>query len=276
MDDDQGNTFNLVVAGEDGGDWILLGDTRSIAWADQAFDISYVGPVSKSALEGRQGPDRVRYFDFPLTNGKEWRTQWDGLRVDVHATRAADGTYTMVGTRDDGVVHVEYTYKPSTRFFGHMEFLDENGTVQYTLTTTGTARGFDGTLYRYGSPQTLADEVLATGDTLQATVLVPEGQADLAVELVVRCATGAGIILMAFDAPGPDGSADLLPPAPVVGEPTFGTQHECPADGDMQRSAILEPVPGDWRLDAVVGASDGQMEVHVAWRPYEELAVGSA
>lgn len=146
--DGETSVMSLVVTGEEGGDYIIDTNEPTVAYFHAQMDISYLGEVRKSDLAGSQGSDRVRYFDFPLEDGKAWSTSWDGLTVDVEVTDVAGGTVSLAATTG-GRAFADYTYSVDDRFMGEIDFYDENGTQAFRMELTDSGSGFSGTVYRY-------------------------------------------------------------------------------------------------------------------------------
>lgn len=164
--------FRLVVASAGGSGYVTAADSETIALYDALFDVSYVGDVGKD-LSGSQQGSPVRFYDWPLEDGKTWTTTWDGFDVALVATRqVSGGGFDVVGTVD-GAPYVSYDYDPELRWFSHLDFegysvfLDkrvENFTGQFvsasattllTLAPAGPGAGTPAGTFRVGEGQTL-------------------------------------------------------------------------------------------------------------------------
>lgn len=111
----------LVVAAAGSDAYTLATTSERMAGFDAMFDVSYVGKIRASDLAGHQQGEPVKYFDFPLADGKTWTAKWDGFDVALTATKKGDG-FAIVGAVD-GAAYVEYDYAPDMKWLTHIHFL---------------------------------------------------------------------------------------------------------------------------------------------------------
>jgi hypothetical protein len=143
--------FTHVVSGEKGEDWVLDTDSPDIAFFDARFDISFLGSVRKSDLAGSQGSQRVEFFQFPLTEGKNWTTTWDGLPMTLEVASVAGGKAAIEARHANGTLYADYTYDAKTGYFGEYTFYAPDGeTAGFAAKVTSSGKGFSGDLVRWG------------------------------------------------------------------------------------------------------------------------------
>lgn len=84
--------WTRVVAGVEGEDY-LIGQPRD-TWSTEGIllHVPGLGEVSRRDLSFEAHDVRFHPFSFPLTDGKEWDTAFEGLPVTARTTVLADGT----------------------------------------------------------------------------------------------------------------------------------------------------------------------------------------
>lgn len=274
--DSLGQAYSLVVAEDQGGDWVVLPNDKQIARFDALFDISFVGKTRKSDLAGSQGSDRIQFYDFPLVDGKSWNTDWDGEGRTAVAHAQDDGTFHVVVHQTPDTASPEfatYTYDPTVQHFSRITFFDENGTVGYDAELTGQGPAFSGTLYRFGAASDLflADN---TGPGISQGIFSTTGEpGELFLRAILDCNGEQGAILFAIQPPQEDGSAPPTPPIPGAdGNVLIGNDSPCPEATDDQSILLEDPDAGDWRFDAVLGTvGGGKLQVRATWTPREDI-----
>lgn len=275
--DNLGSTYSLVVAEDEGGDWVLLSNDKQVARFDARFDISFVGKVRKADLAGAQGSTRIQFFDFPLHHGKSWSTDWDGQNRHVVAEAMPDGTYHIiahVAGNEVGDQYASYHYDPAVGFFGALTFYDGNGTVAYEAELTDHGEDFRGTLYRFGEARELAS-VTSAGPGLSTGTFDTSGEpGDLFLHADLDCNGEPGAILYAVQPPQEDGSAAAAPPVPGVdGGVVLGNDDPCPEATDVQSALVEDPSAGTWRYDVANGSvGGGSLHIAATWMPREDIA----
>lgn len=264
-------TFTLVASGEQGGDWILDSTSPDLALFDAMFDISYVGPISKTDISGQQDGTRVKFFDFPLEDGKQWSTTWDGESVSVTATLEEDGRYRMEGVTSSGP-HVEYVYDPEVGFFREATWYggDPDGEDWY-MRLSGSGEGFSGTLHRYtiGETHSFVHEVDGTG-LYEAEF--GEDWNELAFTTLLICGGDeAGQIAVGIDDPQ-SAEEDPLPMFPMVNDPAYGDSLDCAQSQFTSTNWTAENPGGTWEIGFIVGAPNAIAHLFITERRHDEIA----
>lgn len=121
--------YALVVVDAGSSGYTIAATDEEITVLDAIHDISYLGRIRTSDLAGSQQDAPVRFFDFPLTDGKTWTTTWDGFEVKLTATLAdaiptPDGPkpgFRIVGTHEDAT-YVTYDYVPDVGWWTGISF----------------------------------------------------------------------------------------------------------------------------------------------------------
>jgi hypothetical protein len=260
----------LVVVGEEGGDWIVATTDGEMAYYDALYDVSYLGAVRKSDLAGSQGGDRVQFFQFPLEDGKEWTTRWDGFSLKVTATESAPGIYDLVGM-DGNRKHVEYTYNAEKGFFQRATWFGGEGFDDWGLELTASGQNFRGTIqsYRIGALHTFEN---GFGDSMAREVFeIDAGWNEIGLRGSMHCNDdAAGQLLLGVN--GPEFSGNPLPMSPVVNPPEEGHVLDC-ADAQEWDSAWVMANPGGaWEVGIIVGSPNGQVSLFMEERAREETA----
>lgn len=104
----------------------------------------FAGSFSRD-LEGLDEGDEVRWFDWPLTDGKTWSTSLGSFEVDAIATftqvEGAEGEepgYTIEMTDpDSGTTVVTYDFVPSLAWWSHLTFPQSDYTFRVLDRTDG-------------------------------------------------------------------------------------------------------------------------------------------
>ena len=271
--DNMDRSYSIVVAGESGSDWTVLSNDLSVALADYDFDISYLGAVGKADLAGRQGADRVKYFEWPLEHEKTWTTRWDGVTRTMVAHDMGDGTWHIQG-HDGQTLAVEYTYDPVSKWLTELTFYNATtGELQFGWTSSGSGQDFGGTVYQYDLVET-GFSVAQTGvGGPQGTFPVADTVQHVVIDLEIDCDNQPGLILVGLQPPQDDGSESPVPPIPfLAGQEVYGNDEPCPqADGVMQW-IVPEPA-GTWRFDASVNSSSGGFSLRVTEHTFQAIVL---
>ena len=233
----------LVVTDVASDSYTLSTTSESMAGFDAMFDVSYVGKIRASDLAGQQQGQPVKYFDFPLAEGKTWTTTWDGLEVALTATAAGTG-FAVVGTVD-GEPYVTYDYKPELKWWSRIEFVqDEYGMAvdRYEPGWTGEVLSATAEVVYEAAP-TAPTATQGTG-----TFTIAEGQSYAMVTLVgggMQWARAFGLL---------DPAGETYPTNTIT---NFDSELAGPRFDFLQER--IEARPGEWRvmLDGVHDPSGG-------------------
>lgn len=184
-----GGALSYVVSADNGDDYTMDTDNPGLAFFNALSDVSTLGPIRKADLAGSQGSDRVAFLQWPLVDGKNWTTTWDGLPIHITA-KVAGGEARMEGRRANGTLYVAYTYSNRTRWFTDLDFKDPKGESAFELKLQASGAKFPGTIKRWD----LAKVVDLKGDLasppVPASYNVPVSATDVYVTASVSCTTG--------------------------------------------------------------------------------------
>lgn len=144
---DDGHTYAVSAAGSDS--YTVLPKKVDAAVYDAVFDISFVGSIKRADLSGRQEAGPVKFFDFPLSDGKTWKTTWDGFEVTLTAKEEATiptplgpgPGFSITGIRGNETF-VEYTYSPVVKWWTKVTWGGD-----YSLELIGAGANYTGELY---------------------------------------------------------------------------------------------------------------------------------
>lgn len=256
--------FTHAVSGEAGDDWIVDTDSRDTAYFDARFDVSFLGKVRKSDLAGSQGSTRVEFLRFPLSQGLNWTTMWDGERMTVQATQVTEGKATLQARRADGTLYAEYVYDSKPAYFTRFAFYAPDGTtIGFEWSLQQAAKGFSGTLVRW----TLAELYQASGPIPQAqsgTFNVAPGFTDVWIDGALDCSSGA-VVFAAGPPTGPteDRGYSQVGPCPLVANDAYAVAAPTEAE---QWGAILTSAP----------LTQGTLELTIFGRTITEFQAGQA
>lgn len=182
--------FTHVVSGESGDDWILDTDSPDIAFFNARSDISFLGKVRKSDLAGSQGAQRVEFFQFPLTQGKNWTTSWDGVAIDIHVAAVESGKARLEARHANGTPYADYTYDEKTGYFGEYSFYAPDGvTVGFAAKVASAGKAFSGDLVRWEFA--VLYEQSGPMNPAGRTLDVDGGFTDVWASVALTCDTGA-------------------------------------------------------------------------------------
>lgn len=276
FEDQNGKVYNLVVAADEGGTWALLTNDLDTAFLDWQIGISFIGTIEKNGLAGEQSTGKVRFFDFPLTDGKQWTTQWDGATRGVVA-HAVDGMFQIsafAGADLTGSKFADYVYDPATGFFDSITFYNETtGEEFYRTESTGAGDGYSGEVYRYLSAGALAEYTqVGPGPSFQSVFSVDADVSELFLSWTIDCA-GPGFTPLAFSPPD-EGQMRPAPPLPGFGGDVYGNDQPCPnvVEPDPPiRLTQADDIAGPWRFDAAV-IGNGGFEASATARTFETFS----
>lgn len=247
-----------MVVAEDAGDaWVVKTDDRETAFFDARFDISYMGPQSKADLAGSQGDTQVRYFDWPLAEGKSWNTTWDGIERTVTVRSTGEGTADLVARDPEGNVDVRYSFDAAVGWFSEMRFF-ENGSETFGLTLTGSGSSFGGT-YVTVKLRTLIDATYRNVSGFDESVEVgPSADFWYQASWSASQPGGLGFGYSGYNVS--EASGDIVP---LVNE-------TCPCEGAVED--VVEVPPGQWGFSGGTGLApeDGSLDLTVIVRTWSE------
>jgi hypothetical protein len=120
----------------------------SLAAEDAVFDHAFLGAFTDELAGVQQDADPVRFFAWPLVDGKDWTLTWDGVPYRANATYddalpAPDGArpgFRVVLTRD-GEFAATYDYLPSLGWWSRLETASG-----FRMEVTAFTRGWSGTV----------------------------------------------------------------------------------------------------------------------------------
>lgn len=176
---DEHTAGTLAVSAADASSYSIVTTIDSTATFDAAFDVSYVGKIRADNLAGAQKENTIKFFDFPLEDGKSWSTTWDQTTVNLTATFSPKIStplgpqpgFLIVGEAR-GATYVEYDFVPALNWWSRLAFADN-----YGFTVTGIAHNWTGE-YKVGVSKTLLTLGTAApiGTTPVGSFTVDEGQ----------------------------------------------------------------------------------------------------
>jgi hypothetical protein len=253
--------LSYVVSGESGGDYVMDTDNGDLAFFNALFDVSTLGAIRKSDLAGSQndGKDRVEFFRWPMTDGKNWTTKWDNLPLAIKARQVGPERFQMTATRSNGTTYATYTYDNRTRWFTGITFHDEKGDPGFELKLQASGTAFPGTLKRWNIKGTLSGHNSGPVVGANSDFTVPDGSTDVQVSYTTVCGAGAFTIAV-----GPLGQ----------GAQGTGYTNQGPCDGP--HTATVPATPGMWGIayNCAAQACDQSYQVYV--RQLVTFGVGKA
>lgn len=232
-----GDDFPLVVTEDQGTDWFLDTPDMDTAWFNERDPISYLGSVRKADLAGSQGNERVRYFDFPLEEDKEWTTSWDGVERRV-VTVEANETFFFEAYEEDMVV-VAYDYGPEVGWFTEVTFFDnETGEEDFSMELTAHETDWQGEVFRWDAEKHLdltVSTIIMSGAS--SSFSVQEGVEELWTRVLYWCES---------DDPELSMFQFLMTPMPVSPGQEFHLAEECMEAEEIQ--VTEDPVASEWQV----------------------------
>lgn len=241
-DGDQTAEATLVVVSADGGYVMATTDERTATY-DAAFDVSYLGKIRASDLAGAQQDQPIRFFDFPLAEGKAWSTTWDGIQVNLTATfspkiatpAGPQPGFAIVGAGPDGKDYVRYDFVPALGWWSHLEF-----TAGYGFVVKKAVHGWTGE-YLEGAAKTLLTLATAApvGATPAGTFTVDKDQSTVLLTLIGSSskayARGLALVDPGHQPYNPEGMDNV---------------EMQPSAAGMFKTAFLPPTAGEWQIGA--------------------------
>lgn len=239
--DGAGEPVTLAVTASNGQSYTLLPTGEDMAVYDALFDVSYVGPIRATDLAGAQDGTPVRFFDFPLKDGKSWSTTWDGLTITLTAKAnpaistpmGTQAGFDIVATREGGEVHATYDFVPALKWWSHIEFSAGYGLRLESFTANWTGSVLRGTANEVFNLAPVGPVTNMPG----AAFSVAEGQSALAIVMMGHTEKQARAVLVTDPSHMPvflEGGDDVLvDPAPRR---------------EFRVDTIMQPAPGQWHI----------------------------
>lgn len=228
-------SFSDVVSEDRGADWFLDTDNPATAFRNARSDISKLGEIRKSDLAGSQGTTRVEFFQWPLADGKNWTTTWDGQSVHIVATQKGPGLFVLAATRADGTLHAAYTYDRALGWFRDLTYTDAKGTPDLAFSLASSGHAYKGTVVRW-KLETLYAANGTNGNADAKPLTVADGLTDLWLAYHLSCAGGGGGYSIAVKPVGAD--------APTGG---YFQGNPC-TQVDYEDAIVTSPTPGAWTV----------------------------
>jgi hypothetical protein len=261
------NESTRVVSGETALDWIIDTTGEREAFFDAQFDISTIGPQHKSDLSGSQGATRIKFFQWPLTDGASWTTLWDDVERTITAHR--QGAVFHFTAMEGDLQRATYTYDPQLKWFGEVTFFDDQGEVDFGLVFSDYRSGFTGEVLRMKVEPYVERNVRAPLVESAQLPAPPAEATDLHASYHVTCAAqgaaGFGV--------GPAQSAPGIV-APQPSSQGFSASMQCP--GAAMDSGVIATAPfqPNWVRAEVLAGTDIQLTYSVLARTWERIPVG--
>lgn len=235
-----GGLIKLIVTSTEGGAYSLDTNDTNLAFFDDQFDISYIGPIGKEDLTGKQGTSLVQFFDFPLHDNKTWNAKWDGAILDIVAHDLGNDRFHVIASKDGNMVN-QYQYSNNTRFFDWISFTDGAGTEQFRMDLVRAQQGWSGDAIRVESE---ALEVFAPGPNVKVFQMnAVDG--DVFLQVGYGCTTGTYSIAV-----GPVESAGNIVLASQGGD-GYSDEGLCPATGQFGGVIADTATDGNWGIETL-------------------------
>lgn len=187
--------------------------------------------------------DPTRWFDWPLTDGKAWETNYLGADVDVSAARSERGFEMTMTFADSDVELARYDYDPGLRWWSELAF--EQG---YTFRVHERAAG-------WSEPVTLATaERQFDGTSNLVSQFTSAFTTEEKDDYVVLTASRPSLAGEYWEIAGPGETRNSLTP--------LGTR---PLVGGFDSYELIPADPGDWTYrQAGTGVGGFRVRIFVA------------
>lgn len=235
---DESRPITFAVTGADASGYTMGTSDNDTAVYDAVFDVSYVGRIRASDLAGHQQGQPVAFFSFPLSDGKTWTAQWDGLQVNLTATfNPAIKTKLGLSPGFDvaatvgGQPFATFDYVPALRWWSHLTFAEG-----YGFTLDSAQANWTGSVVA-STAKVLLDVKSPTPVLEPGAHAFTVSQAQHAVVVVVQAASGAHF--RAFNLMDPDNK----PYATTMPSGVIGTG----GPPGYFHVETLPPTPGQWK-----------------------------
>lgn len=271
--DSAGRTFTLVVTEDAGTDYILDTDQVTLAfYHDQAEPISYLGPFSKSGLQGEEDGQRVNFFDFPLQDGDEWSLNLDGTSFRAEAHDIGDGSF-HIPVYEGEVLRHQWVYDNATRFFEWMSFGDANGTESFRIDLQDSGTAWTGDAIRvHAEPFFNVDLTGPTADTGLFTDWSPSADSGVWLALDFNCEQGELTFAIGAVESIPN-SNDIV----VVTENEDGGTWASPCPFSLEQPIFanigVQPANGQWGYIYDLASPDATLTATAWLAEYERITL---
>lgn len=236
-----GDSCDLVVAFVDDAGYTqgaACEDAARIMATDAVFDRPYLGYFGRD-LSGHTAEGAVRFYDWPLVDGKRWRATWEGQPVFVQARfepqlpagpSKAEPGYSLRMTlpaedEGDGALVATYDYVPSMGWWSHFRLASGWRMEVRPLEGKAPAEA----ILANANQQVQGSH--GPGDVLPTTFIVGRTEHMLVFQFL-------------FDAPSLQRLQVTRPGGEVAYEDLF-----MPLESPETRTLFLDSVPGMWRVD---------------------------
>lgn len=267
-----GGSWSYIVTAAGSSDYTMETDTPSLAFFNARSDVSTLGAIRVSDLAGSQGETRVEFLRWPLTEGKNWTTTWDGETITVRVHLASPTVAQLTGYTANGTKYVTYTYDRAVKWFTEIDFKDDDGESAFGIQLARHGGNFTGSVARW----TLDHVVTMSGDLAQpeqpGQFEVPLTATDVWVRYAISCTAGQATLGVA---PMP-----LVPSIAGADERGAGeVAQQCPFEAGFSGPAGAPKVPAQggtseaWGFSVISNAPSAgtyEMEILVrtlAWAP---------
>lgn len=187
-----GGSSTWVITGDTGEDYTMETDSPGLAYFNTQSDISTLGQIRKSDLAGSQGKDRVEYFQWPLVDGKNWSTTWDGAKILIKAKMETPERYSFEARHENGTLYATYTFDNRTHWFGQIDFKGPDGQSGFLQKLQASGSAYQGTLAHWElKKQFEVHSNLASVTSTSQTYDVPVTVTDVYVDVELHCTSGA-------------------------------------------------------------------------------------
>jgi hypothetical protein len=183
--------LSYVISADAGDDYTMDTDNAGLAFFNALSDVSTLGPIRKADLAGSQGKDRVEFLQWPLRDGRNWTTTWDGAKVAITAQVSGE-VAKMTAKRENGTLYAKYTYSNRTHWFTDLDFMDDAGNSAFELKLQASGSAFGGTVKRWDLTPVanLHGDLAAVPPPPPGSYQVPLTATDVYVSATLACTAG--------------------------------------------------------------------------------------
>ena len=229
----------LVVTSDSSDAYNLATTSATLATFDALFDISYIGKIRADDLAGTQGTTPVKFFDFPLADGKTWSTLWDNKTINITAKSSGAGAFAITAM-DGAKTYASYDYQPAVKWWDRLEF----------------AGGYVLKVDRFGENWTGEYRVATAKMILDSTTAIPVMTINSQPFTVDAAQTSVILSFFGGSSAYARGYALQDPSnAPYQGNATPADAQ--PTGGGVAFQETLPPTPGTWHIEAPTAHAPG-------------------
>lgn len=143
-------TFVVTDAGS--ASYFVQPDRNDTAVYDALYDIAFVGLIDARTLAGAEVGSPVKFFDWPLVDGKTWTLTEGGVELSALARSKGAGVFD-VEAQANNKTRLSYTYDASKRWFTRIEY----PTSSFSLTLVENGRNYTGPVWSASATTLLRD-----------------------------------------------------------------------------------------------------------------------